>query len=97
MRRNLILISVLLVIIILMIAAFTKPDDKKIKIDVIAALWGDKVPDKVTPQYYEQFMNLTTRDIDIDDWLFVKRIKYTVNHNTAIIGYGAFGKVMLRK
>ncbi len=97
MKRKIIFISVLSILIVLIIAAFTKPDDKKIKIAVIDALWGNRVPDKATPQYYEQFMNLTTKDIDIDNWLFVKRIKYTVKDTTYTIGYAAFGKVMMNK
>ena len=98
MKRKIILLSVLLVIVIvLVIAAYTKPDDKSIKIKVVNELWGDKVPDIHMPEYYEQFMNLTTKNIDIDDEMFFKRIKYTVNNNTATIGYAAFGKIMLRK
>ncbi len=97
MKRKAFLISVLLVLILL-IAVFTKPNDKEIKIRVIEVIWGKLVPDKYkVPGYYEQFMNLTTKDIDIDNWLFVKRIKYTVKDTTYTIGYAAFGKVMMNK
>ena len=97
MKRKAVLITLLLVVVILITAAFTKPSDKNIMIDVVNALWGNKVPDKSMPQYYEQFMNLTTKDIEIDDWLFLKRIRYTLKDTTSTIGYAAFGKVMLNK
>ncbi len=54
MKRKAFLISVLLVLI-LIIAAFTKPSDKEIKIRVIEVIWGELVPDKYkVPEYYEQ-------------------------------------------
>lgn len=88
----------MVVIIILIIAVFTKPSDKEIKIEVVDAIWGNRVPNMYSkPDFYEQFMNLTTQDIDIDDWVFLKRIKYTVKNNTTTIGFAAFGKVMLHK
>jgi hypothetical protein len=49
------------------------------------------------PQYYEQFMNATTKDIVIDDWVFLKRIRYIVKDKTPTIGYATFGRVMLNK
>ena len=42
-------------------------------------------------------MNLTTQDIDIDDWIFLKRIKFTLRDTTNTVGFAAFGKVMLHK
>lgn len=97
-RKKIIFISVLFVAVILIIAAFTKPDDKRIKIEVIDAIWGKTQPDKYkAAQYYEEFMNLTTQDIDIDDWIFLKRIKFTLRDTTNTVGFAAFGKVMLHK
>ncbi len=64
-------------VLILIIAAFTKPSDKEIKIRVIEVIWGELMPDKYkVPEYYEQFTNLAAEDIEIDDWLFRKRIRF---------------------
>ena len=99
MKRNKIaLILVFLFAIILIIAVFTKPGDKRIKIEVVDAIWGKRVPNKYDkPDFYEQFMNTTTQDIGINDWLFLKRITYTIHDTTNTVGFAAFGKVMLHK
>jgi hypothetical protein len=98
MRRNFFLIPVLLIVVVLIIAAFTKPDDKRIKIEVVKAIWGKKIPNMYSkPDLYEEFMNLTTQDIDIDDWIFLKRIKFTIRDTANTVGFAAFGKIMLHK
>ena len=98
MKKKVTVITVLLIAVILIIAASTKPTDKKIKIEVVNAIWGKRVPNMYDkPDLYEQFMNITTQDIDIDDWLFLKRIKYTLHDTTNTVGFAAFGKVMLHK
>lgn len=90
-----IVIAIILIIIIIAIA--TKPDDKTIKIKTIKAIWGDVVPiPEKTPQFYEQFMNTTTVNIYIDDWMLFKRIQYKTNRGKETVGFAAFGKVMLR-
>jgi hypothetical protein len=97
-RRKGLLIFILFIAIILIIAASTKPTDKRIKIDVVNAIWGNRVPDMYDkPDFYEQFMNTTTQDIGINDWLFLKRITYTIHDTATTIGFAAFGKVMLHK
>ena len=97
-RKRIALVLVLLFAIILIIAASTKPGDKRIKIEVVDAIWGTRVPNKYDkPDFYEQFMNITTQDIGINDWLFIKRITYTIHDTTNTVGYAAFGKVMLHK
>lgn len=96
MKKNIIIVSIIAAIFI--VAAFTKPTDKEIKIDVIDAIWGNRVPDKYNAaQYYEQFMNITTQAVIIDDWLFIKRIRYSIGNDKKIIGYAAFGKIMINK
>ena len=98
MKRKIILISVLLIAVILIIAASTKPTDKKIMIETIDIVWGDRVPNKYTDsRYYEQFMNVTTPEIIIDDWIFLKRIRYIIKDKTPTVGYAAFGKVIINK
>lgn len=98
MKKKIIIISILLIAAIFIVAVYTKPPDKKIKENVIEAIWGDRVPNKHNvPEFYEQFMNITTRDIIIDDWLFIKRIRYSIGNDKKIIGYAAFGKIMINK
>ncbi len=81
-----------------MVGALTKPDDKTIIEKTVKAVWGDLTPRKYNfPEYYEQFMNINSGDVHIDDWLVVKRIGYTFADDKKIIGYAAFGKVMINK
>ncbi len=88
---------ILLIVIFIIIAVVTKPDDKTIKIKTIKALWGNVVPiPEKTPQFYEQFMNTTTVDIYIDDWVLLKRIRYKMTKGIQTVGFAAFGKVMIR-
>ena len=97
MKKNVIIVSILITAIFI-VAAFTKPTDKEIKINVIEAIWGDRVPDKYgKPAFYEQFMNITTEAVIIDDWLVIKRIRYLVGTDKKIIGYAAFGKIMTNR
>lgn len=97
MKRPVIIISVLLIIIVI-IAAYTKPDDKTIMEKTVKAVWGNLTPHKYSsPQYYDQFMNLNSPNVDIDDWLVVKRIRYIIGDQKKSIGYAAFGQVMINK
>ncbi len=90
-----ILIS-LFVIMVLTIAYFTKPDNKTCIIEAVKAVWGDRVPDLSTPQYYEQFMNVTSKAVEIDDWWFLKRIRYRVDkEKVGTVGFGAFKRVFI--
>ncbi|MGI8583705.1 MAG: hypothetical protein ACR2KX_16015 [Chitinophagaceae bacterium] len=87
-----------MVVVILIIAAFTKPNDKTIMEQTVKAVWGDLTPRKYKfPEYYEQFMDINSQNVDIDDWLIVKRIQYTFGNDKKTIGYAAFGKVMIDK
>jgi hypothetical protein len=97
MKKKWIIVSILIATIFIA-AALTKPTDKKIKINVIEAIWRDRVPNKYgKPDFYEQFMNITTQAIIIDDWLFIKRIRYLIGNDKKIIGYAAFGKIVFTK
>lgn len=90
-------IIIAVVILILIIAFFTKPDDKTIKIKTINALWGNMVPDPYDkPDFYESFMNTTTVNITIDDWLLLKRVKYKMKDGDHTVGFAAFGQVMIK-
>ncbi len=95
MRR---LLIILLIVIFFGIAYFTKPDDKTCKEKAVKAIWGDVTPDKYrVPQYYEQFMNLNAPNVHIDDWIFVKRIKYAIGKKQPTIGYGLFKQVVITR
>ncbi len=97
MKKKVLIISLLIIVVVMIIGAVTKPDDKKIKIETVDAVWGNLVPDKNTDsRYYEQFMNVITPDIIIDDWIFLKRIRYIVRDSIITVGYAAFGKVIFK-
>ena len=96
-RKKITIGFIILVAAVLIVAACTKPSDKKIKIQVVHALWGKWVPSMDQyPAHYEEFMNEVTKDIDVEDWLFFKRIKDTVKDSTFVVGYAAFGKVIYK-
>lgn len=98
MTKKITLIFILVLAAFLIAAFLTKPDDKKIKIETVDAVWGKKVPNKnITARFYEQFMNTVTPDIIIDDWVFLKRIRYLVNDSSFTVGYAIFGNVIIRK
>lgn len=84
---------ILFTALFLLIAFASKPTDKKCIIDGVKAVWGSYVPDQKLPMYYEQFMNITSKQVVINDWIFLKRIKYNYNGKTRTIGIGAFNKV----
>lgn len=91
MKRILI---ILFIVTILAIAYYTKPDDKTIKEVAVKAVWGNLMPDKYkSPEYYEQFMDLNSDDVKIDDWIFFKHIKYKLGKKQLNIGIGAFKRV----
>jgi len=76
--------------IILVIAYFTKPDNKSIIIASVTRVWGDITPSVNKPMYYEQFMDLNSKSVHIDDWIFLKRIKYQMGDFNKTIGIAAF-------
>lgn len=91
-------------IIVLMLVAFTlfaayasKPDDKTCIIQAVNSVWGKLVPDIRKPMYYEQFMDVASKSVEIDDWVFLKRIRYKFTTGTATVGFGAFKKVFTRR
>ncbi len=91
-------------IIILMLVAFglfaawaSKPDDKTCIIEAVKSVWGELVPKEDIPRYYNQFMDLTSQSVKINDWIFLKRIQYKFNSGYATVGFGAFKKVFTIK
>ena len=87
------IIIITLLVAVLAIAYFTKPDDKTCKELAVQAVWGNVMPDKYrSPRFYGQFMDLYSNDITIDDWIFFKIIKYKMGDKTST-SIGAFKKV----
>jgi len=83
---------------ILLTAYATKPDDKTCIIAAVDAVWGDRVPDKNDkPMFYEEFMDLNSKQVVIDDWIFLKRIRYRFPTKEYNIGIGAFKHVFTNK
>ncbi|MEO7047330.1 MAG: hypothetical protein ABI091_18655, partial [Ferruginibacter sp.] len=77
MKRKRLFIIISVIAIFILIAIITKPSDKQIKIKAVEAVWGTLVPDvNKYPGYYEEFMNYTTVNVYIDDWVVVKRIRF---------------------
>lgn len=77
----------------LLIAFASKPSDKQCIIDGVKAVWGSYVPDQKLPMYYEEFMNVTSKQVVINNWIFLKRIRYKYKDKTRTIGIGAFNNV----
>ena len=89
--RKVILIIVLL---FLGVAYFTKPDDKTCIIEGTRAVCGDLMPDvNDKPAMFESFMNLNSPNVQVKDWIFFKQVKYKVSAEQQTIAYGAFRKV----
>lgn len=87
----------MLIVAVILIGAYaTKPDDKTCIIAAVNAVWGNRVPDKFSkPEFYEQFMNLNSRQVRVDDWIFLKRIRYRFPGKEYNIGIGAFNRVFV--
>lgn len=86
----------LLILFIALTAYVSKPDNKTCIIKAVEYVWGDKTPDKYKyPAYYEQFMDATSKAVDIDDWVFWKHIKYKVGDTYETVGIGLFRQVII--
>lgn len=90
------ILLILLVVFIAIIAFASKPDNKTCIIKTVEYVWGDKTPDKNQyPQYYNQFMDVTSKLVEVDDWIFLKRIRYKLNDKYKTVGFGFFKKVLI--
>jgi hypothetical protein len=90
------IIGVIIIVAFFFIAYRTKPDDRTCILKGVKAVWGNRTPAEDKPLYFEQFMNITSKSVKIDDWLFFKQIKYKYGNDYKTIGFGAFNKVFLR-
>jgi len=86
----------LAIIILLGLAYSTSPDTKTCQKAAIKAVWGSVMPDETQmPIYYEQFMNATSKSVEVNDWVFLKRIRYRTNTKAETIGFGLFGSILI--
>jgi hypothetical protein len=51
------------------------------------------MPDEKIPEYFEQFMDVTSPSVEISDWIFLKQINYKFSRKTITVGYGTFRKL----
>lgn len=87
-------ISLALLFLFLAVAFFTKPDDKTCTIRGVQAVWGQAAPDPETaPEFFEQFMDLNSQNVEVKDWLFFKQVKYRGTADEKTVAYGAFQNV----
>lgn len=87
---------ILLIVFALIITVASKPDDKTCIIEGVRAVWGNRVPDVSRPVYFEQFMDLMSKDVEVNDWILVKRIRYQLSDEKKVtVGYGAFKRVFI--
>jgi hypothetical protein len=83
----------LLLVFFLFAAYSSKPDDKTCIIAAVKYVWGSRVPDDKVPMYYEQFMDLTSQSVKVNDLIFFKSIQYKVKNDYKTVGFGAFKRV----
>lgn len=88
MKRFLI---ILFVATFFLIAYASKPDDKTCIIAAVKEVWGNKTPDPDrSPRFFNQFMDITSQSVKINDWVFLKQVKYKTNDGFVLVGFGAF-------
>jgi hypothetical protein len=86
-----------LFLILLGVAFFTKPDDKTCIIGGVKAVWGTLMPDpNAAPDLFEQFMNLNSQNVEVKDWVIFKQIIYKSHIETKTVALGAFNKIFPR-
>jgi hypothetical protein len=86
-------VIIILLLILLGVMYFTKPDNKTIIIQSVTRMWGKVTPPTSRPTFYEEFMDLNSKSVTIHDWIFFKTIKYHIGNLDETIGFAAFGKV----
>ena len=97
MKNKKTLFILLPIVLILIIAYFTKPDNKQIIIQSVTKVWGRLTPTTDKPLYYNEFMDINSKAVRIDDWVFAKRVRYQFGDKWKTIGFGAFDHVFFTK
>lgn len=86
-----------LFLIFLAVAFFTKPDDKTCIIGGVRAVWGAMTPSaESTPELFEQFMDLNSQSVQVKDWIFFKQVNYQTDIETKTVALGAFKRIFPR-
>lgn len=86
-------VIIILLLILLGVMYFTKPDNKTIIIQSVTRMWGKITPKVNKVTYYDDFMDLNSKSVIIHDWIFFKTIKYHISTFNETIGFAAFGNV----
>lgn len=87
-------IFLLVFIILLGVAYFTKPNDKTCIIEGVRAVWGPIMPDpNDKPDLFENFMNLNSPNVRVKNWGLFKQIQYQISRDYKTVAYGAFNDV----
>jgi len=89
------IIIAILIVFALFAAYSSKPDDKTCIIAAVRAVWGNKVPDEKKPMYFNQFMDVTSEFVKVNDLVFLKMIRYRFNKDYKVLGVGAFKRVYI--
>lgn len=82
--------KILLVVFFLLlgVAFLTKPDDKTCIIEGVRAVWGGITPNPADkPDFFESFMDLNSPNVEVNDWVFLKQIKYKIGAEYKTVGY----------
>jgi hypothetical protein len=83
-----------LLAVLLVVAYITKPDDKTCIIEGVKAVWGPRTPNPYDkPAFFESFMDLTSKQVEVKDWVLFKQVKYKIGSDKRTVAFGAFRKV----
>lgn len=92
--KKIIVVVIFFVFALLVGAYASKPTDKTCIIEGVKAVWGNITPNPYkTPAFFEEFMNLNSKSVDVKDWIFFKQVVYTLGNEQKTVGIGAFKKV----
>jgi hypothetical protein len=87
-------VFLVLLVLLLAVAYFTKPDDKTCIIEGVKAVWGKMVPDVYKrPDLFGYFMDNSSKSVVVKDWLFWKVVNYKVDKEQKLVAIGAFRNV----
>ena len=96
MRKTIIFSTAVLIIALLVVAYASKPTDKACIIGGVKAVWGEVTPDPYkSPRFFELFMNLNNKNVQVKDLLFFKKITYTIGGERRTVAIGAFKNVFV--
>lgn len=89
------IILIILIAFALFAAYSSKPDDKTCIIAAVKAVWGNRVPNEKLSMYFNQFMDIASQSVKVNNWIFMKSIEYKYKNEYKTVGFGAFKKVYI--